>query len=70
MLIIKNDCLIANTTCGPLIFLDILAFKMHGDTNIDGNFQESSFWNISSTDKYPYPVQKLLRQEPGASYKK
>ena len=38
MLIIKNDCVIANIPCGPLTVLDILAFKIHGDTNIDDNF--------------------------------
>ena len=37
MLTITNDSVIANVTHGPLTFWDILAFKMHGDTNIYGN---------------------------------
>ena len=32
-----SDWVISNVTCCPLTFLDIIAFKMRGDTNIDGN---------------------------------
>ena len=33
----KNDSVIANVRRGPLTFLEILAFKMRGNTNIDSN---------------------------------
>ena len=53
MLIIKNDWVITNITRGPITFLDILAFKMRGDTNIDSNlsdiiiFDHFKYWQIS-----------------------
>ena len=51
--IYKIDWVIANFTGGPLIYLEFLAFKMHGDTKIYGNFPGSLFLIISSIEKYP-----------------
>ena len=45
---------ISNVRRGPLAFLDILAFIMRGDTNIDGNLSgiiildHFNYWQISS----------------------
>ena len=53
MLIIKNDWVITNITRGPITFLDILVFKMRGDTNIDSNqsgiiiFDHFKYWELS-----------------------
>ena len=52
MIIMKNHWIIANFTRGPLTFWDILAFKMRGDTNTDGNlsgiiiFDHFKYWQI------------------------
>ena len=50
-----SDWVIATVTRGPLTVLDILAFIMRGDTNIDGNLTNIltpfiSYWLIIKND--------------------